>query len=588
MAALVVILAALIPAAPVAAQDGGYTYAECAQADAATIRSEVADIARAVLNEAETGLDIDALVARAWTAVGAGTTLDTVVDAAVEQVRVETSYTDLFLSGWSVDHAQALTTRVAAAAFDSSVFRDKLDELSAAVAQELVAEMDAYTARSASSALLCLQAYVGARYSETLFSALASELHQDVPAAVGIAAPVPVEIAPLQLHAKGLTGVGVIIATQVGQMLARRLATVIAERLAGKLITRIVGRLGSSVIPYVGWVVGVGLVVWDLVEGSQGALPQIREALQSPETHLAIRAEVAAAVRDGLATEVDGLAVELAGTLVDQWLGLCATLDGVCALAVDSPALRALLDTTALADLPRLAGQAALFQNELEPGVLTAALADGSFAKLLTAPEAVYEILRWSGSPQTALAWVTAAGDLLPAVVDYGIYREIVPDTLSSLTLAALIAIGDNTVIHKLLTLDAAALAILLRLPTPDVQAIAAAAAPEELAWLAAHLAESSPEAAAQLGHELAQGEQTIAALRLPSPRPEAGTPWVRTPVAVAAPVTAATPVTLDSTPPRPLNGVVVASGMVLVLLIGLGVFLATREDTDETGDGTG
>ena len=355
LAVLAVILAALIPAAPVAAQDGSYTFAECAQADATTIQAEVADIARSVLNEAEAGLDIDALVARAWTTVDAGRTLDTVVDAAVEQVRAETSYTDLFLSGWSVDHAQALTTRVAAAAFDSPVFRDKLDELSAEVAQELVAEMDAYTARSASSALLCLQAYVGARYSETLFTALASELNQDVPAAVGVAAPVPVEISPLQLHVKGLTGVGVIIATEVGQMLARRLATVVAERLAGKLISRILGRLGSSFIPYVGWAVGVGLVAWDLVEGSQGALPQIREALQSPETHAAIQAEVATAVRDGLATEVDGLATELAATLMDQWHGLCDTLGGLCGLTVESPTLRTLLDTTELADLPRLA-----------------------------------------------------------------------------------------------------------------------------------------------------------------------------------------------------------------------------------------
>ena len=577
LSSLAVLLAALLPAAPVAAQDGGYTYAECAQADAATIRTEVAGIARAVLDEARTGLDIDALVARAWTTVDAGTTLDTVVDAAVEQVRTETAYTDLFLSGWSVDHAQALTTRVAAAAFDSPVFRAKLDELSAAVAQELVAEMDAYTARSASSALLCLQAYVGARYSETLFTALASELHQAVPAAVGITAPVPVEIAPLQLHAKGLTGVGVIIATQVADMLARRLATVVAERLAGKLITRILGRLGSSVIPYIGWAVGVGLVVWDLVEGSQGALPQIREALQSPETQQAIRTEVAGAVRDGLATEVDGLAAELAGTLLDQWRGLCDTLDGLCALAVDSPTLRALLDTTALTDLPRLTSQVALFYDELGPDALTAALADGSFAQLLTAPEVVYEILRWSGSPQAALDWVAVAGDLLPAVVDYGIYREIVPDTLSSLALAALVAIGDNTLIHKVLTLDADDLAILLRLPTQDVQAIAAAATPEELAWLAAHLAELSPEAAIQLGHALAQGGQTIAALRLPP---------TATPVMAVAPVIVATPVALAPTPPRPLNGIVVASGMVLIMLVGLGVFLATRDD--ETGDRTG
>jgi hypothetical protein len=571
--ALAVIAAALLPAAPVAAQDGGYTYAECAQADAATIEQEIAGIAHVVLDEAAAGIDLDALVSRAWTTVDAGTALDAAVDAAVEQVRGETAYANLFLSGWSVDHAQALTARVAETAFASPMFQSKLEELSTAVALGLVAEMDAYTARSASSALLCLQAYVGERYSETLFTALAGELDQDVPAAVGITATVPVAIAPLQLHTKGLTGIGVIIAGQVTQWLARRLATTVAERLAGKIVGRVLGKLGSSVVPYIGWVVGVGLVVWDLVEGSQGALPQIRDALRSPETHLAVQAEVAAAVRDGLASEVDGLAGTLAATLLEQWRGLCATLGDLCVLAISYPTFGALLDATDLADLPRLARLAALFRDELGAPALTAALADGSFAELLAAPEEAYAILRWSRSPQTTLAWVAVAGDVLPAVVDHGIYREIVPDTLSSLALAALAAIGDNTLIHKLLALPASDLTALLQLPTPDLQVIAAGATPEDLGWLAAQIAASSTEAAAELGHRLAQGEQTIAVLRQ---HPATATP---APLAVAAPP--ATPVTAQ--PERPLNGVVVASGMILVLLVGLGVFLAIRSDHDGT-----
>ena len=213
-----------------------------------------------------------------------------------------------------------------------------------------------------------------------------------------------------------------------------------------------------------------------------------------------------------------------------------------------------------------------MFRDELGAGTLTTALADGTFAKLLAAPEAVYTILRASKSPQVALAWVAAAGDLLPAVVAYGIFAEIGPDTLSPLTLAALASIGDNTLIHKLLTLPAGDLEVLLRLPTPDLQAIAAAATTEELAWLAARLAGSSPDAAAQLGRSLAQGEQSIAALRQPpaTPTPE--------PVVVVAPVSPV-PAPVPAQAERPLNGVVVASGMILVLLVGLGVFLAIRSD---------
>jgi hypothetical protein len=347
----------------------------------------------------------------------------------------------------------------------------------------------------------------------------------------------------------------------------------VAERLADKIATRVLGRLGSSVVPYIGWVVGVGLVVWDLVEGSQGALPQIRAALQAEEAHLAVQAEVAVAVREGLATEVDELAAALAATLLQEWRALCATLDGVCVLAINYPAFRTLLDMTELADLPRLGYQVALFQNELGAGTLTAALADGTFARLLAAPEEVYAILQWSQSPQVALAWVTVAGDLLPAVVEVGIYREIDPDTLTPLALAALAAIGDNTLTHKLLTVPAADLEVLLRLPTPDLQAIAAGATPEDLAWLAAQMAGRPPEVAAQLGRDLAQGEQSIAALRQP---PATAAPPPELAAMVEPPPAAASE-------PRPLSGVVVASGLVLVLLVGLGVFLAILIDQDGT-----
>ena len=36
-------------------------------------------------------------------------------------------------------------------------------------------------------------------------------------------------------------------------------------------------------IPIAGWVIGGGLLIWDLVEGGHGALPQIAAALTSPE-----------------------------------------------------------------------------------------------------------------------------------------------------------------------------------------------------------------------------------------------------------------------------------------------------------------
>ena len=46
--------------------------------------------------------------------------------------------------------------------------------------------------------------------------------------------------------------------------------------------------------------IGAGLIVWDLVEGAQGALPQIQETLQSDEIKAEVRAEIATAIDAGL------------------------------------------------------------------------------------------------------------------------------------------------------------------------------------------------------------------------------------------------------------------------------------------------
>ena len=75
------------------------------------------------------------------------------------------------------------------------------------------------------------------------------------------------------------SGVAVIIGTQIARSLGKQLA----QKIAGRVVGRILARLASGAIPLVGWVVGAGLIVWDLFNAKEGSLPQIRDALQHPE-----------------------------------------------------------------------------------------------------------------------------------------------------------------------------------------------------------------------------------------------------------------------------------------------------------------
>ncbi|HXF64175.1 MAG TPA: hypothetical protein VNK95_21285 [Caldilineaceae bacterium] len=566
----------------------GYTYEECNRLDEAGVQAELEAIALAPLVEAGNGLEIDALVARKWAELGVGQALDQEVDAAIVHIQQETGYWERFVSGWSTAQAELLAGEVATAAFEGPVFQAKLEELATALAADLVAALEAHAARSASSALLCLQSYVGERYSATLFTAFEEKLNEEIVPAVALETETPVTISPVDLHLKALGGIGVIVASQITRKIALSLSQKIAGRLAGKIAGRVLGRLGSSVIPYIGWVVGAGLIVWDLVEGAQGALPQIREALQAEEVKQEVRAEIAAATRTGLEAEVQTLAATLAATLAGQWQRFCAEQGAVCTLAAENDDFGALLDATPVAQLPRLAQQVTVYLADLDRTQLEAGLADGSFEAILALPESALAVLSHTHDPQTVLAWAELAGPNFEQVVALELYRQTTPAELSPAALSTLVATANNDIIHKLLAVTPNQLEVLARLSVADLQAIAAGASVEELAWLADYLAGQTPAEAQRIGAQLATGALTLAILQSP-PTPAAGG------MALAAAGEAETAKAAGvAEPPLPdtglpaaeglwNNGVLVAAALLVILLVGFGIIASLRRDSLES-----
>lgn len=578
--ALLPVVAARPALAAPAAQS--YTYEECSRADEAAVQAEMEAIALGLLTTASTGLDIDALVARQWNELNVGATLDQAVADAVLRVQQETDYWDRFVSGWSATQAEALAHQVASGAFAAPAFQSKIEELSAALAASLVAEMDAHAARSASSALLCLQSYVGERYSATLYTAFTQRIDQEVTPALALDDEgAPVTVSPVDLHIKALGGVGVIVATQITRKIAASLTQKIAGRLAGKVAGRVLGRLGSSVIPYIGWVVGAGLIVWDLVEGSQGALPQIRSALQAEEVKQEVRAEIAGAVRQGLQGEIQTLAATLAATLVSEWQGFCADQDELCALAAENTQFRAFLATTPVDQLERLGRQVAVFVRDLEPAQLDASLADGSFGALLALPEAGLTLLAATRSPQTVLAWHALAGGHLDFVVRHELYTATTPQQFTSTTFLWLVAIEDNDIIHNLFTLEPAILGSLTRVSAADFRAAAATISTDDLVWLAGYLAKQSRAEAQATVAQLASGAATIAALQAPpTPQPSAPQTGGMALEPAPQPASAVNAGPAAGQAPDYPNGVLVAAAMLLLLLLGFGVVISLRGDS--------
>jgi hypothetical protein len=489
---LAILLPASVHAALPAQAGGGYTYTECSESDSATLQAEIEAITLTVLQQGGAGFNLEAQVNRAWNQVEMDRALAEAVDNAITQVMLEESYWNRLLSGWSSQHAEALAMQVSSLTFAEPVFETRLNLLAEELAGGLVAEMDVVAARSASAALLCLQDYVGEQYSGVLFGWFQMQIQQELAGDIALD-PAEVALSPLAQHSLALGGLGVIIASQLARRIAQGIGQKLVARLAGKLAARLLGRLGATFIPIAGLLIGAGMIVWDLVEGAQGALPQIREGLTSIEAKASIQAEITLALRETLAEEMTGMAASLATTLVVQWQEFCDDEAGLCGLAQENQDFRQLLAVTQVENLPHIAAWIQVLRTTQGEEGLALLLESGDFDRLVRLPLSGLTALAEGESPQAVLAWSKVAGELFDQVIAYQLYQYKTPADFSPLALQGLLALDEPAAIAKLLALDNHALAALVQLPTGSLRTLAGQYSLVDLQWLAEHVQALEP-----------------------------------------------------------------------------------------------
>ena len=533
LVAALVFAAAPVAAAPVG-QDGAgsqYTVGDCSRIDRGRLRNEIEGHVLAVLQNESTPLDVDAIVARAWAEVGMDAAIDAEVARAVNEIMSSEDYLNRLISGWWGEKAQEYAERIANDAFGAPAFRTHLDELSAAVGAEVAVQVEAQFAQAASVALLCLQAYVGEHYSQAFFAMFAQRVQRETATLEldPLAAP---ELSGLTDHQLALAGVGTILATQLVYRLSQKLSQKIAQRVAGKVVGRVLGRAGSSFIPIAGWILGIGMIAYDLWEGGQGALPQIQEGLQSQEVKLKIQEEIATAVKDDLPEQASIIALESAVSLTEQWQGFCTAYEYVCIVAEENDSFQRLLQEVTLNELDSVAALVNFYMRELGRAELDRALADGTLTLLLAMPDAALTVLRESHSTAETVAWATLAGEQLERVAAWGIHRQARPAEFTPATFAALTS-QEEAGAQKLLALPAEKRTVLLELPAGVLAQLVAVEPVADLDWLAGYLLLPG-EQAQTVVQDVVEGRVSVEELRSPAPRVQATTVPASAPVALA------------------------------------------------------
>jgi hypothetical protein len=556
------------PADPVT---GDYTFGECSRIDREALRGEIETAALNVLTEERGGIDIPALVARKWTDLGMDAVVDQEVARAVGELAADEGYLSRLWSGWSAERAEEFATRIADNAFGSATFRQQIEALSTAIAEEIARDIEADFARAASAAFLCMKAYVGAAYSDTLFTAFENRVSVEVEQAE-IASETAVDVTALDVHSRALGGVGIIVVSEIARRISQKLSQRIAERVAGRIVGRVLGRAGSSLIPVAGWVIGIGLIVWDLWEGGKGALPQIEEALTSEEVKERIRTEIADSIENSLPDETAVVALEIAVTLLEEWDNFCGRYPELCRLAEENATFQAILNDTPLDQLDQLALLVDVLATYAGGAELDAAIQNGQLETALALPTESYAIIQNARSLGPLIEWTRLAGDRLDEVLTYGIHRQKTPADFSPELLAALLAVADPSAIDKLLALERAELETLVPFAGSSLGPLAVNMTVDEIRQLVGYLQTPPPATtqtpAADLAPRLASREVTVQELLQP-PTPT-NAPTIPTPVATLIP-----PASERSATGNP---VLIGSALLLTLILAaLGVMWVRR-----------
>lgn len=486
---MILVLVAILPAQTARAQETTpiYTFQECEQIEDARLRDELNAITQSVFKAEQNSLRVAEIVDRKWVDLDVDATVDVAVDSAIERVRGEEVYWNRVLSGWSVEQAEELTTKVANYAFGSQVFRDTVDQLSKEIADDLADEIGVMTAKSASSALLCVQEFIGNTFSQTMISILDEQIKAGIDE-TAFGSGVDTNFTDiLETRMGSLAGVGIIIGTQI----AKRLAQKVAQNIAGKVVVRILGRVATSVIPLAGWIIGAGLILWDLIESGEGALPQIRESLQGPDVKAEIRAQIAEAVDAEMQATLPELARSVANDVFSEWQDLRLKFPRVLYLARTNSRFQTLLNNSTAAQVDKLAELVALADEKLEPEQLARTIDMGQFERIFSLPQSAFDILQVGGDPDLVIAWADLAGEAIVQVVETELYRIASPSEFRDRkTLERVLALQDPAAIQKLMGLNQVDQDLLLGLPTEQTRSVLMDLSTEDLSWLTIYLAE--------------------------------------------------------------------------------------------------
>jgi len=401
-------------------------------------------------------VDAEAVVRTSWQQSNIERVIDVEVDRAIAETKKHTSYSRRFISGWSQETARQLAEEVATRAFTSEALKQEMERLAERIAVNLTNELEPSSQRAVERGLTSIQTYLGSNYSKHLVPALqrhVKEIHLQPGTEFGLD-----NIGDTAArHAVAISGITVIIASHLASKVLRQLTEKIFHRIVGRLVSRILGRVGTAAIPVVGWVIGAGMLAFDLVHGADGALPDIQKALKSHETKAELCHQVVQTFRQELPGILSDAQNELATEVFNIWLTFLGKYPSVLMLTRESALFRTEIVEKTPADSANFDRLAHLVEVSLKvssKAEVIGLVERGILQQLKLLSVESHAIILETGSPQVLYQWSELAQERLIEVTRLGLYRHMKPTDLDRGQLFLLLEMKDPKSVENLCRLD--------------------------------------------------------------------------------------------------------------------------------------
>jgi hypothetical protein len=484
---------------------GGYAVAiesmtsfdSCQTIQPGDLRSQLTHHVQQAFNE-KTDFNLDAKVGEQWEQLKVDAAFDLAVADAVTTVKSDTSSTDKFKSSWSGEKAGELASSILVKAMADEELQRSLSQLSENVTGQIVAQISTATLESSATSIACLRSFIGKQYASVFVDRFNTDNSRQLSRVSGeISDDIPFELhksdKEIILIGGGVIGVGGFAIRQI----TRKVLGEVEKRIMANMAKRILGRLGSTAIPFIGEVIGGGMLIIDLATSFDGSFDAIQTQFQSPETKSLLKSEVSKAVSEGVGEDLSEIPVGIANELYAKWLDFQKDYTETLAIVNEVPELKRRMDQPGF-DLERTTHLIRISLDSMGKFKLIAAIQDGSFGvALMRVPAiAIDQIIEQTGSIQTAVKWSDLAGDHLTDVARLKLPKVLSLDGLSPLLLGNLLALNDDVTIQKLAASKPDVIQRLLEISPSNLVKLAQSVSKEQLAGLAVYIANlERPEA---------------------------------------------------------------------------------------------